>query len=66
MAAADYYLCDICDSKTFYDAELPYGEWDDMQENPETHHPWPDGNVGGMVVICKKCAETHKIVITEK
>ncbi len=25
MAAADYWLCDICERKTFYDASL---DWD--------------------------------------
>ena len=24
MAAADYYLCDMCMSKTFYDADVDY------------------------------------------
>jgi thymidine kinase len=26
MAAADYYLCDRCDAKTFYDAEVDYAD----------------------------------------
>ena len=73
MALVDYYLCDCCaqrgvDTKTFYDANLSYGEWedDDMQHNPETDHPWPDGNVGFMIVICKDCAKTHEVKIVNR
>jgi hypothetical protein len=32
MAYADYRHCDICDAKTFYDANLDY----DWEEYPET------------------------------
>lgn len=63
MAAADYYLCDICGSKTFYDADLSYNSFRDGQENPETHHPWPDGDIGWMTVICGECAKTNNVVI---
>jgi hypothetical protein len=63
MASADYYLCDTCGGKTFYDAALSYREHGEPNENPETHHQWPDGNVGDMAVICRECAKTHSIVI---
>jgi hypothetical protein len=53
MAWADYYSCDSCGCKTFYDANLSY---DERNVNPETDHPWPDGNVGYMRVLCKDCA----------
>ena len=49
MALADYYLCDKCEQKTFYDATVDYG--------------W---GVGGMAVLCKKCAGTHEVKIVEK
>jgi len=66
MAYADYYLCDVCGEKTFYDANLNYnsdfGE-ESYNENPITKHRWPDGYVGSMAVICKVCAKTHKIEI---
>lgn len=26
MAAADYYLCDVCGCKTFYDSDVDYGD----------------------------------------
>jgi len=53
MAGCDYYSCDGCGCKTFYDSELSY---DDGNENSETHHPLPNGNVGYMKVLCKECA----------
>lgn len=57
MAAADYYSCDLCASKTFYDAELNY-EW--PTEPP--YEPTLPG-VGGMKVLCVSCAKTHEVVI---
>jgi hypothetical protein len=67
MAASDYYLCDTCNGKTFYDANLDYGFVQDeialINANPETNHRWPNGDVGDMAVICKECAKTHTIMI---
>lgn len=62
MAAADYYLCDRCGCKTFYDANLNY---DGDSCNPVTQHRWPEGNVGWMIVICNTCAITHAAAIRE-
>ena len=64
MAATDYYLCDRCHQKTFYDANLPHGEYSDrfgaepgqMLHNPRTYRVWPDGNIGWMFVLCLDCA----------
>ena len=64
MAWADYYSCDICRCKTFYDAVLRYGRDDEENRNLITGHPWPAGNVGAMIVICKECAKTHSITLT--
>lgn len=61
MAACDYYLCDICECETFYDSNL-YNH-DEVNRNENTGHPLPDGDVGDMAVICKDCAETHRIEI---
>ena len=47
MAYADYYLCDMCGEKCFYDANI---DWDCQ-------------HLGDMVAICKECAKTHKTVI---
>jgi len=60
MAFADYYLCDVCGCKTFYDANLPYNDFGEPNGNAATGHPWPDGNVGFMIVLCKDCAEENQ------
>ena len=57
MAEADYWLCDVCDGKTFYDAGLDY---DGEYERSHDHRMLPAG-AGDMAVICIKCAETHEI-----
>ena len=65
MAGADYYSCDLCGRKTFYDAELQYEAWRDngkRNSNPVTGHPWPIG-AGAMAVLCVDCAKTHAITI---
>ena len=54
MAICDYYLCDICSRKTFYDAELCY---------KDVHLPV---GVGNMAVICEDCALTHEVKILKK
>lgn len=59
MAGGDYYSCDVCHGKTFYDSELDYQELD--------VDPWfflP--GVGEMKVICKKCAESHEVIVIRK
>jgi hypothetical protein len=58
MARADYRLCDVCDDKAFYDANLNY----DFEENPETGL-W---QLGAWVVLCSDCAKTHDIQIVPK
>lgn len=55
MALADYYLCDLCECKTFYDANLPHGEFGE----PRKSWKWPDGDVGFMLVLCEECATKH-------
>ncbi len=64
MAGADYYSCDVCGFKTFYDAELSYEK--NGNHNPKTGHMWPNGNVGDMAVICKECSKTHLIQIDKR
>jgi len=58
MARADYYLCDVCGTKCFYDAPL---NWE----------LGPDGSMhlddmGDMRAICKDCSETHEVVVRSK
>jgi len=43
MAGIDYYSCDVCKAKTFYDAVLNY---DRENFHPVTYKMWPSGNVG--------------------
>jgi hypothetical protein len=54
MAGCDYYSCDVCSSKVYYDSDVEYGE---EEEN------W---GVGDMAVLCKACSEEYQIVIQIK
>lgn len=57
MAAADYRWCDVCECKTFYDANLSY----DFDEYPK--HGL---RLGDWKVLCVECAKTHKIEIVKQ
>lgn len=57
MAAADYRLCDVCGTKTYYDADLA---WDFKQ------YPEHGLRLGDWKVICIECAKTHECVIVPK
>jgi hypothetical protein len=58
MARADYWLCDICDCKTFYDAGLRYDECRHRSDGKRL----PSG-VGDMLVICEECAKSYRVDI---
>lgn len=58
MAAADYRLCDVCEAKCFYDANLDY----DFKQYTETGL----FNLGGWSVICRDCAKTHSTFVATK
>ncbi len=58
MALNDYYLCDCCRNKTFYDASLNY----DFDSNPETGLD----RTADMLALCPECAKTHKVVIIKR
>ncbi len=61
MASADYRLCDVCDGKSFYDANLDYpGGCADLQFDPR-----PAG-CGDWSVLCDRCAQTHETVVRPK
>ena len=62
MASADYYLCDVCGKKTFYDAGVQYGDNFDSTNDYKT---LPTG-VGQMRVLCKECAKIKKVTIVDK
>ena len=58
MAYADYYLCDMCGSKAFYDANLNYEDQIDG-----TYHL---GHVGDMKVLCVNCSKLYKVTVQAK
>lgn len=60
MAASDYYLCDICHSKAFYDADITDPHYFAAFEVN------PDVNPIGITAICEECNKTHKCVVIER
>ena len=60
MAGADYRRCDVCDGKTFYDANCCYMEPD------ADHQDWWLYGVGDWAVICPECAKTHEVIVRQK
>ena len=73
MAFSDYRLCDVCEGKAFYDANLNY-EWPDKDgkgswgQKIEKEDLVRGGNhaldyLGDWAVLCTDCAKTHKVVI---
>jgi hypothetical protein len=62
MAMADYYLCDQCGGKTFYDTGLDWRYEDDEGNDCEANLR----GVGDMVVICEKCAAKFEVVVMPK
>lgn len=78
MAGGDYRSCDVCGGKTFYDANLSYGDesdWADyMPYRVAGNEQYSDPDalqkygtrlpyVGDWAVICDDCAKTHKTQI---
>ncbi len=79
MAAADYRLCDVCDGKVFYDANLNYERGgDDKWAKRKAPFRWagedqgkPENDdwllrldyLGDWAVICSNCAKTHKTIV---
>lgn len=58
MAAADYRLCDVCNSKCYYDSNIDY----DFVDYPDTGL----FNCGSWAVICRDCSEKYEVIIKEK
>ena len=65
MALADYRLCDVCGSKTFYDAHLNYGQTGDgaLRNGGEMMQGQSLDGLGDWCVLCTDCARTHRCVI---
>lgn len=60
MAGADYKSCDVCGTKTFYDARVDYDL--DLRQHEE---PRPF-RVGDWKVICVECAKDHEVKVVPK
>lgn len=52
MALSDYYLCDVCQVKVFYDTDL-------IRDNRFTR-------VGDLLAICIDCAKEYRVAIINK
>ena len=65
MAAADYWLCDICERKTFYDANLDWDYARELESYRDDGRLIP-AHTGDMMAICIECAKTHRVVIKPK
>lgn len=79
MALSDYRLCDICEEKAFYDANLNYEHeppkyrdtppfrvaGEEQYQNPVLLDQYGSrlDYVGDWAVLCTDCAKTHKTVI---
>lgn len=70
MAAADYYLCDICEQKCFYDANL---NWEcSTKDDPIPLEEQVFGMdmrldyCGDIMALCRNCAKTHELRIVPK
>lgn len=67
MALADYRLCDVCGSKTFYDARLNYEQTVDgdgaLRNGGEMMQGLSLDYLGDWCVLCTNCARTHRCVI---
>ena len=62
MAAADYWLCDVCSRKTFYDADLHYDHTHPMRDDGRM---LPVG-AGDMAAICTECAKNHVVLVMRR
>lgn len=57
MASADYKLCDLCDAKVFYDANIEDERYRQTWGCPSHYDPI------GLKAICGKCNKSHEVVI---
>ncbi len=80
MASVDYRLCDLCERKAFYDANLNYdfgqrGKNGAAWENPEQPFRVAGEDqsygaqldyLGDWAVLCTDCAKTHRTQIVPR
>lgn len=77
MAGGDYRSCDLCGTKSFYDANLPYEYVGDVSDGvtitkemctrkvgqPTSTFLW---RVGDWAVLCNECSKTHETKIVKR
>lgn len=67
MAKSDYYLCDVCDEKCFYDANLNWNSYDPTEDEWVRGYPGLSLDYcGDIAAICRNCAKTNEIRIVSK
>jgi hypothetical protein len=60
MAASDYYLCDLCERKAFYDSNIEDPRYVATYNTDTGYEPI------GIAVLCSECNKTHKCVVVER
>lgn len=60
MAAVDYYSCDVCGGKTFYDVSIHYND------NHTFNCKQIPVGAAAMYVLCQKCEHDYKLVVERK
>lgn len=60
MALCDYALCDKCEGKAFYDANIHDSRY------CATWDPTEDAEPIGIAVLCSECNKTHKAIIVPR
>ena len=59
MALCDYRLCDKCNRKAFYDANLNYGEASESSK-------WGLDCLGDWAVLCELCSKEWQCVVVAR
>lgn len=62
MAYVDYWHCDVCGCKCFYDSDLQY----DFDTNVEYGCGSKLYNTGDMAAICDSCSEKYEVIVKLK
>jgi len=67
MNESKYRQCDVCSADTFFVGLMPHAKAG-VDTGLEVKHPslYQMKNLGKWAVLCKTCAQTHKLVIAEK
>lgn len=67
MNKSKHRQCDVCSADTFFVGTMPHAAVS-ADTGLEIKHPsnYQMKNLGKWAVLCKTCAETHRITITSK